>query len=122
MTDILIVEDNYINYMVVKEILSLHEINLQLAADGKEFYEIIKKSTKFDVVLMDLMLPDTDGIILTKYLIENKINIPVIFISAYSGRCKEIFDLGVEYFISKPINKELFFSILSKYVQIKLKE
>jgi CheY-like chemotaxis protein len=122
MEKILIVEDNDINYLLIEELLSNFAIALYRASDGKEFYEIINKSIHFDLVLMDLMLPDTDGIQLTKYILENKTKIPVVFISAYTERCEEIFDLGIEYFISKPINKELFFSILSKYISLKRKK
>jgi len=122
MEKILIVEDNDINFMVLEEILSDYELILCRAADGREFYEIIKETTNFDVVLMDLMLPDTDGIELSKYLINNNIKIPIVFISAYTERCEEIYELGIEYFISKPIYKDLFFSILGKFVELKGKD
>ena len=115
---ILVVEDNDINYLVLEEILSDYAFDLQRAADGREFYEIINKSRNFNLVLMDLMLPDTDGIELSKYMINNDIKIPIVFISAYTERCEEIFELGIEYFISKPIYKDLFFSILSKFVTL----
>jgi CheY-like chemotaxis protein len=121
MRKILIVEDNLINYKVLVEILSLYEFEIVRAADGREFYEIISKSNNFDLILMDLMLPDTDGIQLTKYLMQRNIKIPIVFISAYSDRCEEIYDLGIEYFISKPVYKDLFLSIISKYVELKLK-
>ncbi len=122
MDRILVVEDNDINYLVLEEILSDYQFDLYRAADGREFHEIIRKTKEFDLVLMDLMLPDTDGIELSKYLINNDIKIPIVFISAYTERCEEIFDLGIEYFISKPIYKELFFSILSKFVGLHKKE
>ncbi|HEY4788342.1 MAG TPA: response regulator [Bacteroidales bacterium] len=118
MKKILVVEDDDINYLVLEEILSEFELTLVRAADGREFYEIINKSKNFDLILMDLMLPDTDGIELSKYLIDQAFKIPIVVISAYTERCEEIFDLGIEYFISKPIYKDLFFSILSKFVTL----
>lgn len=121
MEKVLVVEDNDINYMVVEEILSDYELNLVRAANGQEFYEQLKISKKYDLVLMDLMLPDTDGIELSKYLINSNIRIPIVFISAYTERCEEIFDLGIEYFISKPINVDLFINILKKYIDLKEK-
>lgn len=122
MRRILIVEDNFVNFLVLKEILTEYELELVRAEDGQQFYGIIKDSRDFEVILMDLMLPDTDGIELTKYLIENHIKIPVVFISAYTERCEEIYDLGVEYFISKPVYKELFLSILKKFVALSKNE
>ena len=118
MSKILVVEDIFENYILVEEILSEFDITLTRAADGKQFYKIIDESRDFDLILMDLMLPDTDGIELTKYLINHHIHIPIVFISAYTARCEEIFDLGVDYFISKPINQELFLSVLRKYIPI----
>ena len=118
MNSILVVEDNDLNYFLIKEILRNYEITLVRASNGKEFFSIISMSKNFDLVLMDLMLPDTDGIVLTKYLIDNKILIPIVFISAYSERCEEIFELGVEYFLQKPIMTELFLSVISKYFSL----
>lgn len=118
MSKILVVEDILANYILIEEILSEFNITLTRAADGKGFYSIINESKDFDLVLMDLMLPDTDGIALTKYLLNHHIDIPIVFISAYNERCEEIFDLGIDYFISKPINEELFLSVLRKYIAI----
>jgi CheY-like chemotaxis protein len=122
MEKILIVEDNHINYLVLEEMLSDYAVHLYWARDGIDFYKYINSSLDYDLVLMDLMLPDTDGVELTKHMLKNGISIPVVFISAYTERCEEIFDLGVEYFLAKPIHKELFFSVLSKYVELKKKE
>ena len=122
MKRILVVEDNNMNYLLIEQLLSKFDLTLERAANGKEFYSIIDNSRDFNLILMDLMLPDTDGIELTKYLLNNKIDIPIIFISAYTERCEEIFDLGIEYFISKPINTELFISILGKFVDLQAKE
>lgn len=118
MSNILVVEDNDINYLLIEEILLDYDIKVVRASDGKEFYSIISKSKKFDLVLMDLMLPDTDGIELTKYLLNNNIRIPVVFISAYTERCEEIYDLGIDYFLQKPVMSQLFLSIVSKYIEL----
>lgn len=118
MNNVLIVEDNDDNYLLISEILSDYNVSLKRAADGKEFYAILSKNKDFNLVLMDLMLPDTDGIELTKYLINNKIKIPTVFISAYSERCEEIFDLGVDYFLQKPVMTDLFLSVMRKYITL----
>ncbi len=119
MGKILIVEDNDENYSLIVEILADYNITLVRAADGEEFFSVISESVQFDLILMDLMLPDTDGIILTKYIINKNIKIPIVFISAYTERCEEIFDLGVEYFINKPIIIQLFLSIVGRFVILK---
>ncbi len=121
MSCILIVEDNDDNFLLIEELLCDYKIKLVRAADGKEFYSIISLSTNFNLVLMDLMLPDTDGIVLAKHLINNNVRIPIVFISAYTERCEEIFELGVEYFINKPVMSQLFLSIISKFITLEVK-
>jgi CheY-like chemotaxis protein len=121
MSRILIVEDNDENYLLIEEILYDYKVELVRASHGAEFFSTIEKTKNFQLVLMDLMLPDIDGIELTKYIYENNLRIPVVFISAYTERCEEIYELGVEYFINKPIITQLFLSIVSKYVPLDLK-
>lgn len=121
MDKILIVEDNPINYMVLHELLTDYEFELYWAKDGAEFFELIDEPRIYNLILMDLMLPDTDGIELTKFCIDRRIKVPIVFISAYTERCEEVYDLGIEYFLTKPIYKELFFSVIAKYVEVKKK-
>ena len=121
MKRILTIEDNSTNYFLVEEILSEFKVELVWAKNGKEFYEKVKRPAKYDLILMDLMLPDTDGIELTKFLINEKYKTPVVFISAYTEKCEEIYDLGIEYFINKPIVYELFISIVNKYINLEKK-
>ena len=122
MKKIFIIEDNDSNYMLLDEILSAYNVELTRAEDGKRFYSILQdKTNKFDLILMDLMLPDTDGIVLTKHLINEKVKTPIIFISAYTEKCEEIFDLGIEHFITKPVMEELFLSIVRKYIDFESK-
>jgi CheY-like chemotaxis protein len=119
MKNIFVIEDNDSNYLLVEEILSDFDVRLTRAIDGKQFYSIIKeRRVLFDLILMDLMLPDADGIELTKFLINERYKIPIIFISAYTERCEEVFDLGIDHFISKPIMRDIFLSIVRKYIEL----
>jgi len=121
MIKILVVEDNDINFLLIEELLLKYKVSLVRAASGKEFFSIISTTKDFHLVLMDLILPDNDGVELAKYLIHNNIRIPIVFISAYSERCEEIYELGVDYFLQKPVMSELFFSVIRKYIALKLK-
>jgi len=67
------------------------------------------------------MLPDTDGIELTKFLINEQYKSPVIFISAYTEKCEEIYDLGIEYFINKPVMPEILISIVRKFIELNIR-
>lgn len=117
---IFVIEDNDTNYLLLEEYLSAYKVNLIRAETGKQFYSILEEQSivTFDLILMDIMLPDTDGIKLTKYLLDSGCKVPIVFISAYSEKCEEIFDMGIEYFINKPVMAELLISIISKFIPL----
>lgn len=60
-----------------------------------------------DVVLVDLLMPGKDGIHVVKEIIKNSLNIKFIMISQVSSKdmIGKAYDLGIEYFINKPINE-----------------
>ena len=119
MKNVFIIEDNDMSYISVEKILSPYNVKLTRAVDGQDFYsKIMTTPFDFDLVLMDIMLPDTTGIELSKFLINGNFGIPIVVISAYTENCEEIFELGIEYFVSKPIMNELFISIVKKFIEI----
>lgn len=123
MKKILIIEDNDLNYLLVEEILSDYNVEIIRARDGKEFYSKIKRPVDYDLILMDMMLPDTNGIALTKFLIRENYDIPIIFMSASTDKYKEISDLGIKNFIAKPFYQEVFIGNIRKYIELeRLKE
>jgi len=65
---------------------------------------------------LDIGLPDISGIELSKHVIDKNLKIPIIICSAYTDKFEEIFDLGIKYFINKPINSELLFGYMKKYI------
>jgi len=68
--EILIVEDNKANWIMLSYILQKKGHSVSLAKNGKLAVEIIIKN-KFDVILMDIMMPIMDGIEATKEIREN---------------------------------------------------
>lgn len=106
MKKILIVEDDECNIFLLKELLYKNN-TLIFAETGLEFYDIINNIKDIDIIIMDYRLPDTDGIELCKYMVNNNINIPIIFSSAYNNNYLETKDLNIKYFLQKPISKEL---------------
>jgi CheY-like chemotaxis protein len=118
MKKIFVIEDNDLNYLLVEEILADYNVEVIRARDGKEFYSKIQRPVDFDLILMDLMLPDTNGIALTKFLIRENFNIPIIFLSASTGKFKEISELGIKSFIEKPVVEEVFISNIRKYLEL----
>lgn len=105
---ILIVDDEYINQYVLKEILTEYE--LVFAQNCVEMNTILKDSPP-DLILLDIMLPDKDGITIARELQQNDFfsSIPIIFLSAKidSEDIKTGFESGAYDYITKPFDETI---------------
>lgn len=126
---VLVVEDNDFNQIVITKILKRRGHDVLIANNQEETLEILKKQ-EVDIILMDIMLPDTDGIQLTK-LIRSKENgvlnpqVPIIATTANVTKesIKKYFDSGMDAFIAKPISSEnLYSSIKQVYYHYQTKK
>ena len=105
---ILVVDDEILIREVIKE-YSLNEgYEVDEASNGEEALELIEKNN-YDVVIMDVMMPEMDGLTAIKELKEIK-NIPVIILSARKEEYDKLqgFDIGIDDYVTKPFSpKEL---------------
>lgn len=106
---ILIVDDVQLNLDLMKEILSEKEYMIATAVNGKS--AIAKaKAHKFDLILLDVVLPDIDGFEVCSHLKSNSQtqDIPIIFLTAKIDKDSIIkgFQLGAVDYIPKPFSKE----------------
>ena len=119
--NILYVEDNKMNQTVVKLLFKKNwsKANLTIANHGKEALEIMKEKT-FDMILMDLQMPEMDGFETTSLIRNGQANcdtqIPIIVLTAdnTSQTRKKIFELGANDLVTKPVNGPLLFSKMNK--------
>lgn len=106
---ILIVDDNYTNRFVIKNILSEYE--LDFAESAEEMRERLDESIP-DLIVLDVMMPDENGFeAATKLKTSPKhSDIPIIFVTAKSETddIREGFNIGGDDYITKPIDAELF--------------
>jgi len=103
---ILLVEDDPISAELITELLHGTGISIILVKDGKTAKAAIDKKNNISLVLMDIRLPDGNGIDITKY-IKSKKNIPIIAQTAFAleeEKRKFITD-GCDDYIAKPIDK-----------------
>ncbi len=121
--NILIVDDNKNNRMILELLLEDYmdendgvEISTDEAVDGLEAVQMCKENS-YDIVLMDIMMPNMDGIEATKLIRENDKKIMIIAVSAVndSARQKLILSNGAEDYISKPVNADIFTSRMANY-------
>ena len=103
----LYVEDNYMNFLLVKKIMQKNNVLVERAEDASAAMEKLKKS-KPDVILMDLHLPGMDGIELSAHIKDDEdlSSIPIIGISASSipQDRKDAEKAGFSAFIEKPLD------------------
>lgn len=108
MNKILLVEDNETIILGLEYLLKSEEFEYCIAKNKRDTLNILDKET-FDVVLLDVSLPDGNGFDLCKYIKEKK-SIPVIFLTAKDEEKDVVlgFDLGADDYIIKPFrNREL---------------
>src|SRR5205085_3857276 len=81
---ILIAEDNSMNQRLIKHLLESRGYNFDLVFNGVQAIESLKKQS-YDMVLMDIQMPEMDGYTATKQIREDlKLNIPVIAMTAHA--------------------------------------
>ena len=121
--NILLVEDNEINQQIASELLQSIKINVDLANNGKECINKLKENiNKYNLILMDIQMPEMDGITATKHIKSMKEfqNIPIIALTAHAmheeiENCKKI---GMIDYIGKPIEPSILFDVILKYSQV----
>ncbi|WP_415180018.1 ATP-binding protein [Nonlabens sp.] len=107
---ILIVEDNKINQMITRKILEAKHFTCEVANNGDEAIQAAK-SKKYDLILMDIHMPITDGKEATKEIRKFDREIPIIALTAVtlSESEKDFYEIGFDDIIPKPFKMEEFF-------------
>lgn len=121
---ILIVEDNPINLKLLKAILNFQRFELLEAIDGKSALETVEKNhKKLDLILMDLQLPDINGLEVIKKIKADpeSQNIPIIVVSAHAmeSDIKKCREAGCIDYITKPINIQEFLNKIDSFFSSK---
>lgn len=114
--NVLLVEDNAINRQVAVETLNQVGVKVQIAIDGKEGIEKASKG-KFDLVLMDVALPEIDGITATYWLRNQGYITPILAMTAFDDpkereRCLKA---GMNDFMIKPFEPDTLYSLIYRW-------
>ena len=102
---VLLIDDNQALVDMVKQYFSSHAVIevSDVAYNGKEGLELIK-SKKYDLVLLDLIMPGMDGIKVLEECVSNGINAKIIVLTSYNSPevIRKVSGLGIKYFMLKP--------------------
>ena len=115
---ILVAEDNPSNQKVLVEMLKRLGYKPDAVADGREVLQALKRQD-YDLVLMDIRMPEMDGITATREIRkiwpENGPRIIAITAYALEGDREKCLEAGMDDYISKPVQKKELEAILRKY-------
>ena len=116
---ILVVDDNATNLKLFTYLLGSPTHDVRTATDAREALEVLA-SFRPDLILMDIQLPDIDGLELTRQLRESPLtrDTTIVAVTAYAmkGDEERARAAGVDGYISKPIEKEAFRRKVAEYL------
>ena len=119
---VLLAEDNRVNQLLVVRLLQARGHHVSVVNDGRAALEAIESQT-FDLILMDIQMPEMDGLEATRILRERERNgrrlAPIIAMTAHAmkGDRDKCLDAGMSGYISKPIQPEELFDIMDELVK-----
>lgn len=115
---ILIAEDEVYNYYYMEELLRPMKIKTLHAWNGLEAVEMVKNNEDISMVLMDIKMPEMDGLTATRLIKDMKPKLPVVAQTAYESRedRDKAKNAGVDYYLTKPISRVLFMEVMNMYI------
>jgi PAS domain S-box-containing protein len=114
---ILLVEDNEMNRMVAQNSLQYYNCKVTEAENGREAIEILKNQ-KFDIILMDIQMPEMDGYETTKIIRDEfKLTTPIIALTAnaFKAEIEKCNNAGMNDYVTKPFDEIVLLTTIAKY-------
>jgi PAS domain S-box-containing protein len=114
---ILIADDIDSNYVYLKAAMKQTSAEVLWAKNGLEAVEFVKKNPSINLVLMDIVMPEMDGIEATKLIKLHNSNLPVVCQTAYPTKdnYKAALDCGFDSFMAKPIKVDGMLQTIDKF-------
>lgn len=117
---ILIVDDNKLNIKVAEILLKKYNFQIESVLSGKECIDKINSGNNYDLIFMDYMMPEMDGIETLNNLkqIPNfKTKVIALTADAIEGSKEKFLNAGFDEYISKPIDKSILNDVILKFIQ-----
>lgn len=114
---ILVIDDNFVNQKLLRVLLTADGYNVKTAYDATSAMDVLKIFVP-DLILMDLQLPNMDGLELTKIIKKQYKNINIIAVTAFAmkGDEEKALNGGCDGYISKPIDIDKFTQSIEFYL------
>jgi CheY-like chemotaxis protein len=115
---ILVTEDDQTSLVYMKEIIRPTGATVIMKETGKEGLEAFQQDPELDIILMDIRLPDINGLDVIKKIRESNDKIPVIAQTAHAmgEDRKKCLDAGATDYIAKPIQADELIIMMAKYI------
>jgi CheY-like chemotaxis protein len=117
---ILLAEDNRVNQLLMVRLLESRGHRVTVAGDGRVALDEVARY-RYDVILMDVQMPEMDGIEATRMLRERGVRTPIIAMTAHAmqGDRDKCLSAGMDAYVSKPIQPEEVFETIEDAVAMR---
>ena len=114
---VLVVEDNMISFKLISAVLAKVNAELVHAFNGRQAIELCSADNKFDLVLMDMLMPEVNGLEATREIKRIRPELPVIATTANTFDEDEISfkEAGCDAFLPKPLQFRQLFELMTSF-------
>lgn len=117
---ILVAEDNEFNQQVIRDLLELVGVEVCLAANGREVLEKIASSARFDLLLLDVHMPELDGYAVTRHIRQDPARAGLVIVAMTADAGVEgrnaCLRAGMDGFLSKPVVPALLYQTIHTWL------
>jgi signal transduction histidine kinase/CheY-like chemotaxis protein/HPt (histidine-containing phosphotransfer) domain-containing protein len=121
--NVLVAEDNKVNQQVIRAMLEKIGLKVTIAKDGIKAIEKVSNG-RYDLILMDMHMPNMNGYQATKQLRKMGLKIPIVALTAsvMKNDADKCIAAGCDEYQPKPINRKKLFKVLGKYLSMEKKD
>jgi CheY-like chemotaxis protein len=117
---VLVAEDNPVNQRIAQELLRKRKLSVTLADDGRQAVDAFEAG-RFDLVLMDVQMPEMDGFEAVAAIralehAQGRPHTPIVAVTAHAmvGDREKCLEAGMDAYLSKPIRRQLLFELVDE--------
>ena len=114
---VLVVEDNQISFKLIHAVLSQVKANVVHATNGKIAIELCTSGKHFDLILMDMQMPEVDGLEATRRIKQIWPDLPIVATTAntYDENARACKEAGCDGFLTKPLQFKKMFELMQSF-------